>query len=302
MDFQLDFDQKTLTDAVTRLVQTEGPVAKWPHLTPSEIEGMSQRALKLGYLSNAEEQGLTAIDSLLLIEAFSKGVYPGPFAENLLSPIGGTQVSALALAAKDAVLCPFPNLVERYYCVDGENFYTFKAPSFGSAGSAALVDSIDPLIQLAAVPRQDLHEIGVESVAVSDLRDEFSRLALGLAASLLGIAEGVLAITTSYAKERVQFGRPIGSFQAVKHQLANVYVANEKAYALLYRAGFLMQQGEFREPLIQSACRLSKSAASLATKTAIQVHGGIGFTWEATPHLFLKRAIFVGKLLDSLTM
>jgi alkylation response protein AidB-like acyl-CoA dehydrogenase len=111
-----------------------------------------------------------------------------------------------------------------------------------------------------------------------------------LAAEQVGVAERALEISVEYAKLRHQFGRPIGSFQAVKHQLADVLLGVESARMAAYYA--LLRGAD--EGAFPAAASLAKAFCSetcmAATETMIQVHGGVGFTWEHPAHLYLKRA------------
>ena len=127
---------------------------------------------------------------------------------------------------------------------------------------------------------------------------ELARIAL--ASEALGGAETVLEMTTAYAKERVQFGRPIGSFQAIKHRLADMMIAVEAAKSAAWYAACVAD--ERREELAEAAA-IAKSYCCDAffdcAANAIQLHGGIGFTWEHDAHLYLKRARAAATLLGS---
>jgi len=123
---------------------------------------------------------------------------------------------------------------------------------------------------------------------------------IGLAAESVGGAERVLEETTGYCKQRVQFGRPIGSFQAVKHRLADMMIEVEAAKSAAWYAACVAEErpGELAE-----AAAIAKSYCSEAfgdcAASAIQLHGGIGFTWEHDVQLYLKRARASGQLLGS---
>jgi alkylation response protein AidB-like acyl-CoA dehydrogenase len=108
----------------------------------------------------------------------------------------------------------------------------------------------------------------------------------------VGLAGGALAMATDYAQGRVQFGRPIGSFQALKHLLADACVAVEVARAAVAAAGVAIDEdGGDADRAVAAARIVASRAADRATRACIQVHGGIGFTWELDAHLFLKRAL-----------
>ena len=123
---------------------------------------------------------------------------------------------------------------------------------------------------------------------LGDLRD---RAAVASAALLLGITDKMIAVAAEYAGQRQQFGRPIGSFQAVKHHLANALVKLEFAKPVVYRAALSLSKGESTSSRDASAAKAQASdAAVFAARVALQVHGAIGYTWEHDLHLWAKRA------------
>jgi alkylation response protein AidB-like acyl-CoA dehydrogenase len=111
------------------------------------------------------------------------------------------------------------------------------------------------------------------------------------AAECVGAAERVFELTVQHAKDRVQFGRPIGSFQAIKHRLADLLVELEGARAAAHYAALaLADEMPDRDPAIATAGCTVREAASHICGEALQIHGGVGFTWEYDVHLFLRRA------------
>jgi alkylation response protein AidB-like acyl-CoA dehydrogenase len=123
------------------------------------------------------------------------------------------------------------------------------------------------------------------------LADALARGALACAAQLLGVAERLLELAVAYAQQRVQFGQPIGSFQAVKHHLANVKVALEYARPVVYRAAHSVACRDPSRALHFSHAKIAAGeAAALAARTALQVHGAIGYTWEQDLHVWMRRA------------
>jgi alkylation response protein AidB-like acyl-CoA dehydrogenase len=117
------------------------------------------------------------------------------------------------------------------------------------------------------------------------------RAATALAAELLGSSSRVLEMSVAYAKDRQQFGRPIGSFQAVKHRLADALVDVEAMRSSVYYAAWSVAAGDASASLAASAAKAWCSDASgRVMASGLQVHGGIGFTWEHDLHLFVKRA------------
>ena len=115
--------------------------------------------------------------------------------------------------------------------------------------------------------------------------------AVALAAEQAGGAQKVLEMAVEYAKVRVQFGRPIGSFQAIKHRCADMVLDVESAKSAAYYAGRAAAAGDEELPILASLAKSCCSEAySRAAAESIQVHGGIGFTWEHPAHLYFKRA------------
>lgn len=116
------------------------------------------------------------------------------------------------------------------------------------------------------------------------------RAATGAAAQLAGIGEAVIALAVEYAKQREQFGRPIGSFQAVKHHLADALVDVRFALPLVERAAHSLATGDPDSGLHAAmAAAFTSEAAEAATEHSLQVHGAMGYTWECDLHLWLKR-------------
>ncbi|MEN3297839.1 MAG: hypothetical protein V7642_7092 [Burkholderiales bacterium] len=124
-------------------------------------------------------------------------------------------------------------------------------------------------------------------------------------ADMIGAAAAALDLSVVYAKERVQFGRAIGEFHSIKHRLADAWIALENArYALSHFAQ--LTEGRIQDPGLQSAAgiswRLARAAATNSTKLAIQVHGGLGFSWEHSAHLYLKRVLRLAARIDELAV
>jgi alkylation response protein AidB-like acyl-CoA dehydrogenase len=177
-----------------------------------------------------------------------------------------------------------------------------------ASGTLALfrVDGLAPGLERELLPTLDLTRklarltfSGVPVTKVSDAEDVESAMervlalaAVGLAAEQVGGAQRCLDMSTEYAKTRLQFGRPIGSFQAIKHRCADMLVEVEFAKSAAYHAGFTAAEGEPDELL--TAASLAKSYCSEAyfhaAAETIQIHGGMGFTWEHPAHLYFKRA------------
>ena len=134
--------------------------------------------------------------------------------------------------------------------------------------------------------------MGEEGGAWPALSRTLDLAAVALAAEQVGGAQRCLQMSVEYSKERVQFGRPIGSFQAIKHKCANMMVKVESARSAAYYAGCTVAQQDDEE--LRTVAPLAKAYSSDAyfqcASDAIQIHGGVGFTWEYDVHLYFKRA------------
>jgi alkylation response protein AidB-like acyl-CoA dehydrogenase len=123
------------------------------------------------------------------------------------------------------------------------------------------------------------------------LREAYDIWTALLASDLLGSAEASLELTRRYAIERVQFGRPIGSFQAVSHRLADILVDVEIGRSLLYGACLALdEKRDNAAPLVSAAKAWLSDTAVAAAEAALQIHGGVGFTWEYDVHLHMRRS------------
>jgi alkylation response protein AidB-like acyl-CoA dehydrogenase len=128
------------------------------------------------------------------------------------------------------------------------------------------------------------------SSAAPALRRALEESTVAAALEMVGTAQTIFDTTLEYAKQREQFGVPIGSFQAIKHKFVDMMVALERARALGYFAALTIAEDD---PRRTSATSVAKAAAGdcqrLLAKEGIQIHGGIGYTWEHDMHLFVRR-------------
>ncbi len=154
------------------------------------------------------------------------------------------------------------------------------------------VVSLDPTrrLGLPSWTPSSATRIAAGTDAADALSRTADRAAVATAAQLVGLADRMIGMTADYAKTRQQFGRPIGSFQAVKHLLAGAQVALEFARPVVYAAAWALDEAEPDASRTASTAKaLASDAASEAARVALQVHGAIGYTWECDLHLFLKR-------------
>ncbi len=137
--------------------------------------------------------------------------------------------------------------------------------------------------------------LGAPGEGFSIMEQVFDRAAVYLAFEQLGGADRCLEMAKAYALDRYAFGRPIGGYQAIKHKLADMYVKNELARSNAYYGAWALAAGQGELPLAASAARVAASDAFwFAAKENIQVHGGMGFTWEVDCHLYYRRAKQLG--------
>jgi len=170
--------------------------------------------------------------------------------------------------------------------VAGGGVYAVDLRSEGRPDPVPAMDRTRELGVLAFDGTPARHLGGHDAVAL--LLDRAATLA---SAEMLGAADRVLSMTVEYAKDRVQFGKPIGSFQAVKHMLADALVDVEGMRSTVYYAAWCAAAGDPDRSLAASMAKAWCSDASRRVMaTGLQVHGGIGFTWEHDMHLFVKRA------------
>jgi hypothetical protein len=153
-------------------------------------------------------------------------------------------------------------------------------------------ESVDPSRKLYAVEiAADAEAIANGAEAKQLLDAALNRGALACAAQALGLAQRMIDISVQYTSERQQFGKPIGSFQAVKHHMANVAVRLEYAKAPTHRAAYAIANGqEVAAHAVSHAKLVACEAANLAAKNSVQVHGAMGYTWEVDLHIFMKKA------------
>ncbi|HWJ80772.1 MAG TPA: acyl-CoA dehydrogenase family protein [Nocardioides sp.] len=156
-------------------------------------------------------------------------------------------------------------------------------------GTVTEREPLDPTRGLADVTLDDVEVLAAGAADRWTRARDVGRTIL--AAEGLGTAARALEIGVAYTKERHAFGRPIGSYQAVKHALVDVYVQVEQLRSLVWWAAWAVDNAPDELPLASAAAKAAAAvAAEQAAETLIQVHGGIGFTWEHDAHLFWRRA------------
>lgn len=213
----------------------------------------------------------TPVDLCVAFEAIGRHAVPGPWIES---------AAYLPVALPAADLSESRATVAMPFALDADvvdDVYVRVGDGLHRATAGARVESVDPTRHLFEVTESDPVEHG-------HLEAAFDLAVLAASAELLGAGERVLADAVTYVKQRTQFGRAIGSYQAIKHQLANVRVALDFARPLVFGAAVEPTSRSVSAAKIQSA-----DAANLAARVGLQVHGAIGYTEEYDLSLWLLR-------------
>ena len=239
---------------------------------------------ELGWLgvSVPEERGgggLSFVDEAILFEEAGRALYSGPFLTTavVLPALPEVDDQAWSLEVDDLV----PHLDSADQVLRGD---MTTVPAEGE--SLATVDESRPLGRLGSHEDGDSLDGDFEPVRL--------RLLAALAAEAVGVAQKALELGVAYVSEREQFGKKIGTYQAVSHPLADTYVETELARSLAYWAAWCVAEEDERTPVaVASAKSFCAETAVAACERSIQVHGGIGFTWEHVLHRYYKRAQWI---------
>ncbi len=177
---------------------------------------------------------------------------------------------------------------------DGISLFVVPAKTPGL--ERRLLPTMDQTRKQAAITFSDVRVpasalLGTEEAGWNILSQTLDRAAIALAAEQVGGAQRCLDLSVEYAKQRIQFGRPIGSFQAIKHKCADMLLQVESARSASYYAGWAAAEGDAEVPVLASLAKAYCSDAYFhCAAESVQIHGGVGFTWEYDVHLYFKRA------------
>ncbi|MBM3671978.1 MAG: acyl-CoA dehydrogenase [Actinobacteria bacterium] len=290
MRFAFTDEQLAFRDAARDLLARECP----PSYVRSAWTGDGVDARKVWFA--LAEMGVlgalleaSAVDVILVIEETGYAAVPEPVVEHamvgvpLLPDIIDGQHT---ITASDDPKCvvPFADRADRFLLLVDKRLVLV-----GQQGVVALdnLESVDGARRSAIV---DYSRVETQ-FSERETTQAFDRGALGTAAQLIGLTRRMLDMTVEYVKERQQFGVPIGSFQAVKHHLADARIALEFARPLVYRAAWTMSEGDPDASVhVSMAKAMAGNAALLTARKALQCHGAIGYSYEYDLHLFMKRA------------
>lgn len=282
MRFAFTEDQLAFRDAFRSVLgEAAGPDvlrASWD----ARPEGIWKNLGDLGLLSVevAEEEGglgLGAADQVLLSEEAGAFALPLPYLETVaLAPLLAHEPGTMLTVGE--ALVPDADTADVLVQLQGDR--------------ALRVDRAELLPRQSVDGARRLFEVRGEGTPLDlDVSLLRARLALGTAAACLGLGRRVLGLAVDYAKVRNQFGKAIGSFQAVQHHLVDARLALEFAAPLVYRAAWSLDAGDGDATLhVSMAKSLAAEACDTACRKSLQVHGAIGYTTEFDLHLYLKRA------------
>ncbi|WTW95642.1 acyl-CoA/acyl-ACP dehydrogenase [Streptomycetaceae bacterium NBC_01309] len=307
MDFQLSEDQRDLATGVREFCEGRFDRDRMRALVDkNRLPGMVDKKLwaelaETGFFSLrvAEDEGgvgLGTAEAALVYEEAGRALLPGPLvATHLAASLGGDLGAAAAsgelivgLVEGDAspILVEHLDVLDVLLVLDDDGIRRVTPSSVTGTAVRTPLDPFTPLHHVEALPEGEL-------VADAETAARFRREGAVLTAAVqLGIAGKLTELATQYAKEREQFGRIIGGFQAVKHLCADMLVRTEIARAAVYAAAVTLDDPVVGDAAVAvpTAKLMADDAATRNGKDATQVHGGMGFTWEVDVHLYLKRA------------
>ena len=295
MKFALDEQQRDFAasiDAALGAADVPSAVRAWAQgdTAPGRKVWATLTDLGVTALAVAEKfDGIEAhpVDLVVALEALGRWCVPGPVAESIaVAPVllADDERSAALAAGELIATVALPPAVPRAADADFAGLVLLAhdgTVTDATAGSEH--ESVDPARKLF-----DVNEVGDGRTA--DVAKAFDVGALATAAQLVGAGQAMLDMSVEYAKQRSQFGRIIGSYQAIKHKLADVHIALELARPLVYGAALSLADGSPDTARDVSAAKAAASeAALLAARSSLQTHGAIGFTSEHDLSLWLLR-------------
>jgi alkylation response protein AidB-like acyl-CoA dehydrogenase len=276
MRFAFSDDQLAFRDGVRDLLDKECSPAHvrdaWTNPT-GRVPGLWEQLTAMGVVGmlapeSSGGMGLAMVDLVLILEETGRYAVPEPIVETAAFGVPIVGRADLTVAA-DYALVPWADSADVIITAAGR----FERSDVELVAHPS-VDGARRLFEVRGIPT----EVPGEQAA-------FERAACGIAAQQCGLADRMLQLTTDYVGQRKQFGVPVGSFQAVKHQLADARIALEFARPLVYRAAVTLEAAH-----VSMAKAKADEAALTTARAALQCHGAIGYTTEYDLHLYLKRA------------
>lgn len=299
MDFELTDDQVSLQEGIRSFCEGRFPMDIVRSLADvggvdrerwAELGSMGVFSLRLPEADGGV--GLGWADSALAFEELGRALVPGPLvwsqlaADVIEGAADGSEIVGGVDRWDQSGLVEHLGALDELVVIDDAGLWRVDA---STVEGRLLEYPLDPLVPVSLV---ETIPAGEQIGDVVDAERWRTGGALLTSAYLLGIAEGCTDLAVAYAKDREQFDRPIGSFQAIKHLLADNVVRIEVARAAVYAAGVTMDDPEVGsiDRAVTAAKLIANEAAIDSAKTCVQVHGGMGYTWEVDAHLYFKRA------------
>jgi len=229
---------------------------------------------ELGWIGLLRSGEFSFLDGAVLFEELGRVLYDGPYVLNEVAAQPGDEVWSIEI---DGYV---PHLAE---------VQRVLTPSMESASAQGEpVATVDETLGLGRLSRN-----GVEQAA-GDWENVRRRLLAALALEAVGIGSHAVGLAVAYVGSREQFGKKIGTYQAISHSLVDAYVAVELARSLAYWAAWCVAEDDEQVDLATASAKSQAAeAAVLACERSIQAHGGIGFTWEHPLHRYYKRALWL---------
>ncbi len=300
MAFKLSEEQQELRRGIRDFLASRIPIEKVAAIGDGESDGRLWTELAdmgvfhLRLPESAGGLGLSHVDAALVFEELGRALTPGPLVWTHLAAgridgaaEGRTVVTGLDLTHNHhtALLLEHFDVADVILVLDGDGVRRIDRSEITATRVETPLDPLTPVWHATSLPAGD---------RIGDARDAEALGLLGTtlsAAMLLGIAEATCERGVAYAKERQQFDRPIGAFQAIKHMLADTFVRQELARAAVYAAAGTLDHPEVADvgTAVAEAKLIAGESAMKNARTCVQVHGGMGYTWEVPVHYYLKR-------------
>jgi len=225
--------------------------------------------------------GLSFVDEAILFEEAGRALYAGPFLTSAIVLPALPEVDENAWSIEVDGLVPDLGSVDRVLRED-------MTVALAEGETLATVDETRPLGRLGQVADSNYPSLD------GDWEPVRLRLLAALAAEAVGVAQKALELGVEYVSQREQFGKKIGTYQAVSHPLADTYVETELARSLAFWSAWCVAEDDEQAPVAVAAAKAQAAETAVAAcERSIQVHGGIGFTWEHPLHRYYKRAQWI---------
>jgi acyl-CoA dehydrogenase len=252
-------------------------------------------AILAGGSEEQKQRLLPAIAGGELIGTFARAEGPGGVTpKSIRTSFRAGRLSGTKIAVVDGADAHHAVVLARTSDEPGERGLALALVDLQSAGvTRRAQNSIDPSRKHAEIVFDDVPAelLGKPGEGWSLAATVLDRAAIPMAFEQVGGADACLVMAKDYALTRYAFGRPIGSFQAIKHKLADIYIGNELARSNAYYGAWALATGARELPLAAAAARISATQAfDFAAKENTQTHGGVGFTWAFDCHLYYKRS------------